>query len=363
MDFCPNCGVSIAADQNFCKNCGYPLTAKARQMVMGVAQRMRFIAPDAPNTAISATTQAPDKVPQTRTKQQPAAALAATTKENDDPIKRAYDPYRPAHLETPIDKSNLATTPKSTYDPYGITTDPAPTKGSGNTRAASPEVPSTRTSSEGATGRRQAMASRRQAKATPSQVQAPKEAAVRYQTKPQGYGSAQPAALSREPGFEHSHVRGHQRGKSSTAVGQSRLLDGLNGIFAIILGLTSFFGGFISNGHFLEPGATTLSLSKTMALGGSNFRSTMILLLSLLLIGPIVLLIFSVWQTHFAASFKLAASVFSVLAYIVVFGLLIAQGIVSAGAISNFQFGWAAIAAIVALVVNFIVSVLDFINH
>ncbi|GAF41636.1 hypothetical protein JCM14202_3591 [Agrilactobacillus composti DSM 18527 = JCM 14202] len=123
MDFCPNCGVSIAADQNFCKNCGYPLTAKARQMVMGVAQRMRFIAPDAPNTAISATTQAPDKVPQTRTKQQPAAALAATTKENDDPIKRAYDPYRPAHLETPIDKSNLATTPKSTYDPYGITTD------------------------------------------------------------------------------------------------------------------------------------------------------------------------------------------------------------------------------------------------
>ncbi|MCH4171196.1 MAG: zinc-ribbon domain-containing protein [Lactobacillus sp.] len=363
MDFCPNCGVSIEADQNFCKNCGYPLTAKARQMVMGVAQQMRFIAPDASNTTVSATTQDPNTMPKNRANQRPALATTPRSTPNEAPTKRAYDPYEPPQRPTTVAKASPATTPKSTYDPYGIPTDPTPAKDPSQAPGASPAVSSTRTSSAGVTGRRQAMVSRRQAKVTPSQVQATKEEPVGYQTQPQGYGTPQSAALSRESGFEHSHVRGQQRGRNSAATGRSRLLDGLNGIFAIILGLTSFWGGFISNGHFLEPGATTLSLAKTMALGGSNFRGTMILLLSLLLIGPIVLLIFSVWQTHFAASFKLAASVFSVLAYIVVFGLLIAQGIVSASAISNFQFGWAAIVAIVALVVNFIVSVLDFINH
>ena len=187
-----------------------------------------------------------------------------------------------------------------------------------------------------------------------------------YATQPMGYDAAQ----TNEAPYDDADADDYDdyeddrgRGEDLSFFQKIGVLDWITAGLSLILIMTTFVGGFISSGTFGSAGTTSSTLYKTMSLGGSTFKVTMILLLFLLMIGPLLLITFSIWKIHAAYIIKLAAAVVSILAYIAVFGILISKGIVAASGLQNFQFGISAIVAIVLLIVNFILSVIEFVKY
>lgn len=181
-----------------------------------------------------------------------------------------------------------------------------------------------------------------------------------YATQPMGYGQDQ---NDYNDSADDDYDDDRDAADNRSFFQKISVMDWITAALSLILILTNFVGGFISSGSFGAKGATSATLYKTMTLGGPTFKMTMILLLVMLIIGPLALLVFSIVKIHAAYIIKLAASVVSILAYIAAFGIMISKGVVAASGLQNFQFGIAAIVAIVILIANFILSVVDFVKY
>ncbi|MCD2255551.1 zinc-ribbon domain-containing protein [Lactobacillus sp. CC-MHH1034] len=138
-----------------------------------------------------------------------------------------------------------------------------------------------------------------------------------------------------------------------------KVTDYITAVLSIVLIVTNFVGSFITS----TPLGKGTTLIGQMKLGGTSFATMMYLMIALLVIGPLLMLVFSIWKVGIAHILKLVAAVVSILAYIAVFGIMITQGLVAASGLQNFQFGISAIIAIVILVTNFILAVVDFVRY
>ncbi|MFD1672365.1 zinc ribbon domain-containing protein [Agrilactobacillus yilanensis] len=477
MGFCPNCGATIESAQNFCPNCGYPLSTKARKMVMGVTQKMLLVAPQdedsttppttdehgilnepyEPNTRARQTTnqqiQTDDDpylqgksslqtfgLPTDNTSNQHKPELGRidtrqTTPERIKPVEnndqtntkqtapQTLNNYmtRAAFNQMPKNETNYDsdyTSANTNYDSgsaynqpaYDTTAQPAAKSADQSYTNFEPNPPengrSTTTdnynygqsnaNTYGTGGyandpqynnqdmnynpygndyQEPAQADYQDQQTqtatdnynyyspyNDNTAEAAYDTGTSYATTPMSYGATDSG--DNYDDYDQGDDYEDRRDDDNLSFLQKiNILDWVSAGLSVILLLTTFVGGFISSGTFGTAGTTSSTLFKTMSLGGSSFKTMMILLLFMLMIGPLALLVFSIWKIHASYIIKLAAAVVSILAYIAVFGILISKGIVAASGLQNFQFGISAIIAIVLLIANFILAVVDFVKY